>query len=76
MNQFKRKLPHRFAFAIYISIILYCIYEIYNVIFKYESFIERLTDFKFNKLYFVSIFILIILNVIEAIITLTIKENE
>ena len=75
MNQFKRKIVQRFAFAFYMLIILYCIYDIYNVVFKYDLFIERLVEFKFNKLYFASIFILIILNVIDAILDLTTKEN-
>ena len=75
MNQFKRKIIQRFAFAFYILIILFYIYEIYNVVFKFDLFIERLVKFKFNKLYFASIFTLVILNVIEAIITLTTKEK-
>ena len=76
MNQFKRKIIQRFAFAFYILIILFYIYEIYNVVFKFDLFIERLVKFKFNKLYFASIFTLVILNVIEAIITLTTKEKR
>ena len=75
MNQFKRKIIQRFAFALYILIILFYIYEIYNVVFKFDLFIERLVKFKFNKLYLASIFTLVILNVIEAIITLTTKEK-
>ena len=68
MNQFKRKIIQRFAFAIYIFSILFSIYEVCNVIFDYYGYLERIITY--NKLYFIGIHILIIIVVIEELTSL------
>ena len=70
---FKRKLLPRFMFAMYIIIIIYSLFEIYNIIFDYYGFIERIINY--NKLYFISIQALLIVTVID-LLGITIEKKE
>lgn len=71
---FKRKLLHRFLFAVYILIIFYSVFEIYNIIFDYYGFLERIMNY--HKLYFIAIEVLIILNLIDFLEYLMKKIKE
>jgi hypothetical protein len=70
---FKRKLLPRFMFAMYTIAIMYSVFEIYNIIFDYYGFIERIINY--NKLYFISIQALLIINVID-LLEITIEKKE
>ena len=70
---FKRKLLQRLAFALYILIIFYSVFEIYNIIFDYYGYLERIMNY--NKLYFIGVHILIIMVVVEELISLIKKEK-
>lgn len=74
MNQFKRKIIQRFAFAIYILIIFYSVFEIYNIIFDYYGYLEMIMNY--DRLYFIAIQVLIILNVIDFLEYLMKKIKE
>ena len=73
MNQFKRKIIQRFIFAVYILIIFYSVFEIYNIIFDYYDFLERIINY--HQLYFITIQVLVILNVID-LLGITIEKKE
>lgn len=63
---FKRKIIQRFVFAVYILLIFYSLFEIYNIIFDYYGFLERIIYY--HKIYFVLIQILIILTITSELI--------
>lgn len=60
-------------FAMYTIAIMYSVFEIYNIIFDYYGFIERIINY--NKLYFISIQALLIINVID-LLEITIEKKE
>ena len=61
-------------FAIYILLIFSCIFDIYNIIFDYYGFLERIINY--SKLYFIGVQVLIIMNLIEFILRLVEKIKE
>ena len=73
MNQFKRKIIQRFIFAVYILIIFYSVFEIYNIIFDYYDFLERIINYR--QLYFIAIQVSVTLNVID-LLGITIEKKE
>lgn len=65
---FNRKIIQRFGFAVYILVIFYSLFEVYNIIFDYYGFLERMIYY--HKIYFIAIQALIILNAMDFILSL------
>lgn len=70
---FNRKIIQRFVFALYILVIFYSLFEIYNIIFDYYAFLERIINY--HKIYFIAIQALLIMNVID-LLGITIEKKE
>lgn len=70
---FKRKLLPRFMFVMYTIAIMYSVFEIYNIIFDYYGFLERIINY--HKIYFIAIQALLIINVID-LLGITIEKKE
>ena len=71
---FKRKILQRFIFAVYILLIFYSLFEIYNIIFDYYGFLERIIYY--HKIYFVGIQVLIIMVLAEELLELIKKKKN
>ena len=71
---FKRKIIQRFVFAMYILVIFYSLFEIYNIIFDYYTFLERIINY--HKIYFIAIQVLVIITVVDLIILMVEKTKE
>ena len=71
---FKRKIIQRFVFAMYILVIFYSIFEVYNIIFDYYTFLERIINY--HKIYFIAIQVLVIITVVDLIILMVEKTKE
>ena len=71
---FKRKLLQRLAFTLYIFVIFYSVFEIYNIIFDYYGYLERIMNY--NRLYFIGVHILIIMVIVEELMSLIKKESK
>ena len=71
---FNRKIIQRFVFAVYILLIIYSLFEIYNIIFDYYGYLERIINY--HRLYFIAIQVLIILNLIDFLEYLMKKIKE
>lgn len=71
---FKRKLLQRLAFTLYIFVILCSVIEVWNIIFDYYGYLERIMNY--NKLYFIGLHILIIMVIVEELMSLIKKESK
>lgn len=71
---FSRDIYQRFIFAVYILLIFYSLFEIYNIIFDYYGFIERIIYY--HKIYFIGIQVLIIMVLAEELLELIKKINN
>ena len=71
---FKRKLLQRLAFTLYIFVILCSVIEVWNIIFDYYGYLERIINY--NKLYFIGLHILIIMVIVEELMSLIKKESK
>ena len=71
---FNRKIIQRVVFAMYILVIFYSIFEVYNIIFDYYTFLERIINY--HKIYFIAIQVLVIITVVDLIILMVEKTKE
>ena len=71
---FKRKLLKRLVFALYIFVISCSVIEVWNIVFDYYGYLERIMNY--NKLYFIGLHILIIMVIVEELMSLIKKESK
>ena len=71
---FKRKLLQRLTFTLYIFVTSCSIIEVWNIVFDYYGYLERIMNY--NKLYFIGVHILIIMVIVEELMSLIKKESK